>query len=74
MTRFYFLVSQGHDRVNASEQQQRQRQRNVQQQPAMLPMMHPHLPAQLPLFLANLFQLAGSVVGVAGQHGAQSFE
>src|SRR5271170_1542899 len=73
-TRFYFLISQSHDRVNASEQQQRERQRNMQQQPTMQPMMHPYLTAQLPLFLTNFFQLAGDVLSIAGQHGAQAIK
>lgn len=45
-------VTQGHDRVRASQQQKRQRKRNVQHQPSVQPVVIADLPPELPFLFA----------------------
>ena len=45
-------VTQSHDRVRASQQQQRKRKRNVQHQPSVQPVVIADLPPELPLLFA----------------------
>jgi hypothetical protein len=51
------LIAERHDCVNSAEQNQCQRKRDVQQQPAVQPVMQTFLTSKLPRFVANVFKI-----------------
>src|SRR6266436_1464049 len=51
------LISQRHERVNGAEQNQCERKRNMQQQPAMQPVVQTFLAPKLARFVANVFKV-----------------
>lgn len=51
------LIAERHDCVNSAEQNQCERKGDVQQQPAMQPVMQTFLVRKLPRFVANVFKV-----------------
>ena len=68
------LITKRHHRVNGPKHDERERKWNVNEQPAVQPVMQPFLPDELTRLIANLFQILQRGLRRDGQERLQSGE
>ena len=68
------LIPQCHYCVDCAEQNQSERNRDVEQQPAVQPMMQALLARELARFVANVFQIVHDGVAGRREHGLEGGE